>query len=72
MTHDIDEAILLSDRILFMRGKKIERDIQVNFQRPRKREALYKTKHYRDLRQEIMSLFYKDVGESIGNEEVVL
>ncbi|MBQ7265724.1 MAG: ABC transporter ATP-binding protein [Firmicutes bacterium] len=72
VTHDIDEAILLSDRILFMRNKKIERDIEVNFHRPRKREDIYKTKHYRNLRQEIMSLFYKDVGESIGNKEVVL
>lgn len=72
VTHDIDEAILLSDRILFMSGKTIEEEIKVNFERPRKRDDLYGTDHYKKLRQKIMNLFYKNVGERIGNEEVVL
>ena len=72
VTHDIDEAILLSDRILFMRDKKVEEDIPVKFKRPRNRQQIFGTDEYRELRQRIISLFYKNVMDNIGNEEVVL
>jgi sulfonate transport system ATP-binding protein len=35
VTHDVDEAILLADRILVLAGGRIERDIAVNMSRPR-------------------------------------
>lgn len=72
VTHDVDEAILLSDRVLFMSNKQIEQEIRVSFGRPRKREEIYGTDEYRELRSKIMSLFYRDVGERIGGEEVCL
>lgn len=72
VTHDIDEAILLSDRVFFMADKKIAKEFQVEFKRPRNRQDIFSTYAYKDLRQEIMSYFYKDVKENIGNEEVVL
>jgi NitT/TauT family transport system ATP-binding protein len=72
VTHDVDEAILLSDRMLFMHNKKIEQEITIDFNRPRIREELFKTGRYREIRREIISLFYKDVLENIGGSEVVI
>jgi NitT/TauT family transport system ATP-binding protein len=72
VTHDVDEAILLSDRMLFMHNKKIAQEIVIDFTRPRIREDLFKTDRYRELRKEIMSLFYRDVLENIGGSEVVI
>lgn len=60
VTHDVDEAILLSDRILFMKDKKIETELKVPFERPRNRERLTTDGAYRSLRKEIVDLFYYD------------
>lgn len=60
VTHDVDEAILLSDRILFMKDKKIEKEITVPFERPRNREKLTLTGDYHSLRRKIVDLFYYD------------
>jgi NitT/TauT family transport system ATP-binding protein len=72
VTHDVDEAILMSDRMLFMHNKKIEQDIPVGFDRPRRREELVKTDEYRRLREKVMKLFFRDVLENIGGNEVVI
>jgi NitT/TauT family transport system ATP-binding protein len=72
VTHDVDEAILMSDRMLFMHNKKIEQDIQVKFPRPRKRDELVRSDEYRRLREKIMSLFFRDVLESMGGNEVMI
>lgn len=63
VTHDVDEAVLLSDRILFMKNKKIEKDINVPFDRPRKREVLMERSNFRHFRQKIVNLFYFDEEE---------
>ena len=60
VTHDVDEAILLSDRILFMKNKKIETELKVPFARPRNRERLTTDGEYRSLRKKIVDLFYYD------------
>jgi NitT/TauT family transport system ATP-binding protein len=72
VTHDVDEAILLSDRIVFMYNKKIDQEISVPFSRPRKREDLVKTDKYHEVRNHIMKLFFRDVMENIGGNEVVI
>jgi NitT/TauT family transport system ATP-binding protein len=72
VTHDVDEAILLSDRMLFVHGKKIDQEIPVPFSRPRKRDELVRTDQYRLLRERIMKLFFRDVMENIGGSEVVI
>jgi NitT/TauT family transport system ATP-binding protein len=72
VTHDVDEAILLSDRMLFMYNKRIAEDITIDFPRPRIRENLFKTKEYLILRDRIMKLFFRDVMENIGGNEVVI
>lgn len=63
VTHDVDEAILLSDRILFMENKTIERQISVPFSRPRNREKLVTDAEYQELRRKIVDMFYYDKEE---------
>jgi NitT/TauT family transport system ATP-binding protein len=72
VTHDVDEAILLSDRVLFMHGKKIEFDCHVPFPRPRVRDSLYRTGEYMKLKDKIMALFFRDLQENIGGNEVAI
>lgn len=74
VTHDIDEAILLSDRIVLMSANpgKVRREFEVPFERPRNRAELVQTKEYSRFRNKLMSAFYDDVAEKIGGSEVVL
>jgi NitT/TauT family transport system ATP-binding protein len=72
VTHDVDEAILMSDRILFMHNKKIDEEIPVNLSKPRKREKIIKHDEYKKLREKVMNLFFRDVMENIGGNEVVI
>lgn len=60
VTHDLDEALLLADRIVFMRPAHIERDIRVPFERPRDFDQLVATPEFRQLRNELLALFYLD------------
>lgn len=63
VTHDIDEAILLSDRILFMKGRRIYRELTVPLPHPRDRELIVTSKHYHEFRKELFALFYDLDGE---------
>jgi NitT/TauT family transport system ATP-binding protein len=72
VTHDVDEALLLSDKILFMHGKKIEEEIPVSFTKPRTWDDLIRTKEYRRLREKIMAYFFRGVLENIGGKEVII
>jgi NitT/TauT family transport system ATP-binding protein len=63
VTHDIDEAILLSDRILFMKGRKIYRELTVPMSHPRKREEIVTSRQYLEFRKELFALFYDLDGE---------
>jgi len=72
VTHDVEEAIFLSDRILFMSNKHIEEEIKVSFKRPRIRDEIYGTSLYNEIRQKIMRRFNIDVGNKIGGAEVYL
>ena len=58
VTHDVDEALYLSDRVLFMKNKRIEKDIKLLFERPRSREELLGSLEYRRIRKDIVSLYY--------------
>ena len=72
VTHDIDEAILLSDRVLFMDQKHILEEFPVPFSRPRNRERIFQSQEYIHLRQALLSCFFRGIREKIGGEEVVL
>lgn len=72
VTHDIDEAILLSDRILFMDDKHILAEFPVPFARPRQRNEIFQTREYLHLRHALLGCFFKGIEEKIGGEEVYL
>lgn len=74
VTHDIDEAILLSDRIIMMSARpgRVHKEIPVPFKRPRNRAELVQTAEYGSFRNELLSLFYSDIADKIGGSEVVL
>ena len=74
VTHDIDEAILLSDRIIMMSASpgRVYKEISVPFERPRNRSDLVQTRDYSKFRNELLSLFYGDIMDKIGGSEVVL
>ena len=57
VTHDVDEAILLSDRIALMTNSPEARLVEsfaVNLPRPRTREAMIDTAEYTSLRSHIV------------------
>jgi NitT/TauT family transport system ATP-binding protein len=72
VTHDVDEAILLSDRVFFMYNKKITEELSIPFPRPRVRDEIFKTDEYIELRRRIIHLFFQDLMEDIGGNEVVI
>ena len=74
VTHDIDEAILLSDKIVVLTAHPgtVNEIVPVPFARPRKRDELVKTEEYGKFRNRLLSLLYHDVGERIGGEEVII
>lgn len=60
VTHDVDEAILLSDRIVVLSAGPgtIKKIVKVDFPRPRNRAGLMGNKSYQALRNELINLFY--------------
>ena len=74
VTHDIDEAILLSDKIVVLTAHPgtVAEIIPVPFERPRDRKTLVQTPEYAKFRSHLLRLFYNDIAERIGGEEVVL
>lgn len=71
VTHDVDEALLLADRIVFMEPKKIYKDIKINFERPRDRDTLIQNPEYIKLRRQLLQYFYANVAENIGEEVII-
>jgi len=72
VTHDIDEAILLSDRIVFMEPKHIKEEILIPFGKVRNRKEIVSSDEYTALRRHLVSLFYAELTDQVGGEEVVL
>ena len=71
VTHDIDEAILLADRIVVMEPKQIRAVQPVTIPRPRRRDDIDQTETYIQLRKQLMSLFYARVANEIYEEAVL-
>lgn len=68
VTHDIDEAILLADRIIFIDKHSIQADIEVGIKKPITKAELIDNEQFRTLNSHLMSLFYRGVAENIGHE----
>lgn len=67
VTHDLSEALLLADRVVFMVPKHVERIVDVDFPRPRNLEKLSLDPHFRKMRSELMELFYMDECDEIDS-----
>jgi nitrate/nitrite transport system ATP-binding protein len=62
VTHDVDEAVLLSDRIVMMTNgpaARIGGIVEVDLPRPRERLALAATRRYTELRTTVMDFLYR-------------
>ena len=71
ITHDIDEAILLADRIVVMEPKKIKEVLSVNLSYPRIRDELVGRKDYEVLHKKLISLFYENISNDIDSEVIL-
>jgi nitrate/nitrite transport system ATP-binding protein len=62
VTHDVDEAVLLSDRIVMMTNgpaARIGGIVEVDLERPRERLALAGSRRYMELRTTVMDFLYR-------------
>ena len=62
ITHDVDEAVLLSDRIVMMTNgpaATIGEILDINLERPRDRLALAEDAEYTHLRSEVLKFLYE-------------
>ncbi|WP_338430370.1 nitrate ABC transporter ATP-binding protein [Synechococcus elongatus] len=58
VTHDVDEALLLSDRVVMLTNgpaAQIGQILEVDFPRPRQRLEMMETPHYYELRNELIN-----------------
>ena len=65
VTHDVDEAVLLSDRIVMMTNgpaARIGEILQVNLERPRDRVALANDPVYQGCRTAVLDFLYHKQG----------
>ncbi len=57
VTHDIDEALILADRIAFMEPRRITRTFELPKDRDRSAEAIVEDARLREVKREVMELF---------------
>lgn len=57
VTHDIDEALILADRLVFMEPRRITREFILPKDRARSAEAIVEDVRLRDVKREVMELF---------------
>jgi len=74
VTHDIDEAIFLSDRIIMLTNSpgQVAKEFTVPFPRPRVHSSLRETNAYIHLRNMLMALFYDENSGPSSNEEFTI
>lgn len=63
VTHNVDEAIMLGERILFMAKGRIYREAEVPFAYPRLKNEISRTPEYFSLASDLAELFYETGGE---------
>ncbi len=74
VTNDVDEALLLADRVAVLEqgpGARIERIFDVNIERPRQRTELNHDENYKQLRNEIINYLDGINGAKLSIDEKV-
>ncbi|ALA57701.1 ABC transporter ATP-binding protein [Nitrospira moscoviensis] len=69
VTHDVDEAILLSDRILLMTNgpsARIGEMVDVTIPRPRSRETVIEHPHYYKIRNHVIHFLVRHASHAVG------
>ena len=65
ITHDVDEAVLMSDKIVMMSNgpaAKVGELLEIDLPRPRERVALAKNEQFNYYRQQVLSFLYEKKG----------
>jgi NitT/TauT family transport system ATP-binding protein len=65
VTHDIDEAVFLSTRVIFMKSKNIRDDIPVDFGSSRSRTEVFRSDDFNQIRNRLMGFFYEEAAEKL-------
>ena len=65
ITHDIDEAIYLADRIVYMEPKRIKEEIAVDLGSKRVRAEVFSDERYHRLRNHLGFLFYENMDTEV-------
>jgi NitT/TauT family transport system ATP-binding protein len=60
ITHDVDEAILLADRIVFMVPRRIYKIFEIEIPKPRYHDQLSKDARFIEIRKMLIGLFYEN------------
>lgn len=68
VTHDLNEAELLADRIVFMIPKHIYAVIEDTLPRPRNYPYVQESAEYKELYQKLVKYFYNETSELIDSE----
>lgn len=69
VTHDIEEAILLADRVVFMTGGVFHDEFEVTTPRLRDPEEYIHTPKYLELRKKLLELFYSAVENELDQAD---
>ena len=75
VTHDVDEAILLSDRILLMTNgpcARIAELVQVAIPRPRSRETIIEHAHYYKIRNHVIHFLVRHASHGVSGDGAVV
>ncbi len=65
ITHDVDEAVLMSDKIVMMSNgpaAKVGEIVEIELERPRERVSLSKSDQFNHHRQQVLSFLYEKKG----------
>lgn len=59
VTHNIEEAIFLADRVMILKDKALIKELKISFSRPRKKHIKFTTK-FNKIRKEILNILNYD------------